>query len=298
MLTNDKYVLAMGELLIDAISSTQVDDLSQARYLNIHTGGSTANFCRYLKRCGTLGHIVAAVGEDGFGKILLEKVVQEGLETTHIHVTPKHFTSLIVVGRTAQTPDFIPYRDADKFIPAIDEDLLKNAAWLHTSSFALSAEPAQTNILRSIGKAVIFGVPASVDWNYSEKIWDSHEQALQIFRQLLNFNVSFKFSLDDVSRFWQHPDIDIPTALAYLEQVQAAFVCLTCGGDGVYYKNGQATTWEYAAVQPIKVQNATGAGDSFWAGYIHARLAGEENDSLAVGNAIRVASLKLQGLLV
>lgn len=298
MLTKDKYVLAIGELLIDAISSTQVDDLSQARYLNIHTGGSTANFCRYLKRCGTLAHIVAAVGQDGFGKILLEKVAQEGLETKYIHVTPQHFTSLIVVGRTPQTPDFIPYRNADKFIPAIDEDLLKNAAWLHTSAFALSAEPAQTNIMESIRKAVAYGVPVSVDWNFSDKIWASHEQASQIFRQLQQYNVSFKFSLDDVSRFWQKENIDGQEALTCLQEIQAAFVCLTCGGEGVYYKNAAQTTWAYATVQPIKVQNATGAGDSFWSGYIHARLAGELNDSLAIENAIRVASLKLQGLLV
>ena len=295
-MTTNKYVLAIGELLVDALSTEQVTDLSQAKQLNVHAGGSTANFCRYLRRCGTNAHIVSAIGNDGFGKILLHELEKDGLSTANIQQHAKHFTSLIIVARTAGTPDFIPYRDADKFIENIDSQLLQHAAWVHSTAFALSANPSRSSILSAFEQAHRLGVPVSVDWNYSDKIWANIAEAKSVLAYVQQFMPYLKFSLDDVSRYTGITNISIDQALEFLENLNASVICLTCGGDGVYYKD-KKSDWQFIAAQPIEVKNATGAGDSFWAGYVHAQLSGATVES-CVQNAVRVASLKLQGLLV
>lgn len=288
------YALAVGELLIDAISAETVESLAQARSLHLHAGGSTANFCRYLQRCGSKAQIVAAIGKDGFGQILLDKMQQDGLSTDHITQHEGRHTSLIVVGRTAHTPDFIPYRDADQYIQPLPHHLVTEAAWLHSTAFALSTIPARTHILQAFEQAANAGIRVSVDWNYSDKIWSRPEEARHVLERLQQYSLFLKFSLDDVSRYTRQPHLTPKEALHFIDRLRTSFVCLTCGADGVYFKCGDE--WQFRPSQRIEVKNATGAGDSFWAGFVHACMHGADMPA-AVENAIKTASLKLQGLL-
>ena len=289
-----KYVLAIGELLVDTITNVQVDDLSQAKYLNIHPGGSASNFCRYLSRCGTDSRLVASVGNDGFGKILLDKILLDGLSTAHISKVNDHNTSLIVVGRNSKTPDFIPYRDADRYITDVDKELISNASLLHTTAFSLSKDPAQTTIVEAFSEAHNQNIPVSVDWNYSEKIWASFDDGKRVFNQLQDYSPLLKFSMDDICRFLGQR-LSIQDALNFLSSVNANLVCLTCGAEGVFYRSAQVE-WRYLPAAKIVVENATGAGDAFWAGLIHAWVEQKEVEE-CVQEGINTASNKLQGKL-
>lgn len=288
----EKYVLAIGELLIDGITSLSVKDLSETVALNIHPGGSPGNFCRYLKRCGTNSIIVATVGNDGLGKILVQKVAKEGIDTTYINQKEAYNTSFIVVARTNGTPDFIAYRDADFHIDAISTKLIEQASILHTTAFALSKEPACINILDAFAKAHQMGIPVSVDWNYAVEIWGKQNNATQVFNQLQQYKPYFKFSLDDIERFTSKK-LNKEQAMEYLNSIQASAICLTCGSDGVYYKTGTDKNWSHLPAQKIEVKNATGAGDAFWSGFISA-INANATLTQAVERGVYIASIKLQ----
>lgn len=287
----EKYVLAIGELLIDGITALPVNDLSGASVLNLHAGGSTANFCRYLARCGTASHIVSSVGRDGFGKILLNKMTGEGIDTSHIAQQENRNTSFIAVARTPATPDFIAYRDADMHIPPVDPALIAQASLVHTTAFALSKEPARSNIMDALLQAHAQGIPVSVDWNYAPEIWGRDNDAMKVFQQLQQLDTYFKFSLDDVQRFTGR-EASKEDAMAFLHNIRSLATCLTCGKDGVYYKT-KGHDWSFVAARTIVVKNATGAGDAFWAGFISAVNAGQDV-AAGISRGIEVASLKLQ----
>lgn len=287
-----KYVLAIGELLIDGITTTAVDALAQATALNMHPGGSPGNFCRYLKRCHTPANIVATVGNDGLGQILLNKVQHEGIDTSLIHIHPEENTSFIVVARTNGTPDFIAYRHADRFIDTINTSVIQQAALLHTTAFALSKEPAQSNILRAFAHAHTLGIPVSVDWNYAVEIWGRNNHAQHVFQQLQQYAPYCKFSMDDIERF-TGSTCSIEEAKQFLSNVNATAICLTCGSEGVYYKSNQQSGWQFAAAEKITVRNATGAGDAFWAGFISG-IYRHMPVAQAVQRGVYVASMKLQ----
>ncbi|MDQ1087620.1 MULTISPECIES: carbohydrate kinase family protein [unclassified Siphonobacter] len=289
------YVLVIGELLIDAISCEYVDHLGQAASLSLHPGGSAANFCRFLHTYQVPTRLVAAVGQDGLGRQLIDHLQSIGLDTSYVATVAQHATSLIVVGRTKGTPDFIPYRGADAQIAPITDDLIEPAGLLHTSAFALSQQPARDTILQAFDKAAQRGIPVSIDWNYSEKIWANPEEARQTLEKLQMFKPLFKFSLDDVSRMTGEP-MSIVQAKVYLSNLQSNVVCLTCGGDGVWYKHAQED-WQYLPAQAISdIKDATGAGDAFWAGFVKAYL---RNSPLAicVQQGIDTASQRLRGIL-
>ena len=53
-------LLAIGELLVDAISTDFVADLSEATTLRVVAGGSPANLCRFVRQGGGQGSLQAA----------------------------------------------------------------------------------------------------------------------------------------------------------------------------------------------------------------------------------------------
>lgn len=289
-----KQVLAIGEALIDAVSTDFVTDLSMASQLELKPGGSPANFCRFLHQLGTTSQLVATVGKDGFAEIILRDLKQKQIDTGLIKISPNHRTSMIAVGKSKGTPDFIPYRDADLQIGRIDPAWYTNADLIHTTAFALSKEPAQTTILTALQRARQAGKQLSVDWNYSEKIWGYDNNASLIFKAVLSFQPILKFSLDDASRFLGKEQT-IESAKDFLANSPATVSCLTCGSEGVWFKTAKQD-WQHRQAPPVEVKDSTGAGDSFWAGFVHAWLQGQPIEE-AIQKALETAARRLRGEL-
>ncbi|CAA9248880.1 MAG: Fructokinase [uncultured Cytophagales bacterium] len=287
-------VLALGEALIDAVTTDFVTDLSEARTLGLHPGGSPANLCRFVRASGGAATLVAAVGRDGLGKILLDAMAAAGIDPKHVQQLAGHATSLIVVGRSRGTPDFIPYRDADRFLQPVDEALIAAAAVVHTTAFALSLAPARDTILDAFSKAHARGIAVSVDWNYAEPVWGTGNDAAEVFNQLMQYRPLLKVSLDDVQRFTgAAPTVE--AAKDYLRALPAVVTCLTCGAEGVWYReNGE--DWRHQPAEPVVVKDATGAGDAFWAGFLTARMAGQPTEG-CVQRGIATAARRLRGEL-
>ncbi len=287
-------VLAIGEALIDAVTTDFVTDLSEARTLGLHPGGSPANLCRFVRNCGGTATLVAAVGRDGMGKILLNAIAASGIATDYVQQLAGRATSLIVVGRSRGTPDFIPYRDADRFLQPVDEALIAAAAVVHTTAFALSQSPARDTILDAFKKAHARGVATSVDWNYAEPIWGPDNDAAAVFDQVMQYRPLLKVSLDDVARFTGKA-LNIEAAKDYLRELPAGITCLTCGAEGVWYKT-ESEDWRHRPAEPVVVKDATGAGDAFWAGFLAAWMEGQTPEN-CVQRGIATAARRLVGEL-
>lgn len=287
-------ILSVGELLIDVSTTEAVDGLSSAIHFEAKPGGSPANFASGCKKLGAEIMLVAAVGEDGFGKMLLHYIHDLGISTECIHRSPLHATSLIMIGNKGATPEFIPYRGADCYIEPVKDELISQSNLIHTTSFALSKSPAQYRILDAMQKAHASGKLVSIDWNYSLKIWGADNDAPAVFEQVMQYAPLIKLSLDDVERFWG-ADTDIHMAMNIVNGYHTTAACITCGSQGVWYRL-PGGSWEHRAAKPIEVIDPTGAGDSFWSGFITSYLNGEPIEH-CIDVAMETASLKLQDRL-
>ncbi len=284
-------ILAIGELLVDLITTDVVTELSETKSLKLKTGGSCGNFASFCKKQGTALTLIATVGRDGFGKIILESLVKDGVNTDNI-VQHKYLeTSVIIVGRSYGTPDFIPYRQADFNIASIPENLMVDSEIVHTTAFALSRQPAQANILSALEYAAGIGKTISLDWNYSLKIWGHDNNAQQIFGKIIDMMPLLKVSLDDVDRFWG-ANHSIENAKKILEKFYTTATCLTCGENGVWYRIGNEE-WKYKPVLPTNVIDVTGAGDAFWSGFVSSYIKKDTIDT-CVDNALYLAMLRLE----
>ncbi len=287
-------VLVIGELLIDMISTDFVEDLSGAKQFDVFPGGSPANFCRFLNALNVQTHLVASVGNDGMGKILISDLQKKKIDTSNIHIAEGKSTSIILVARSKGTPDFEPYRDADLYLDRIDNNLIDDAGIVHTSAFALSHDPARTEILNAFKKAFEKNKLISIDWNYAEKIWGANNNAADILELICTYNPLLKMSMDDVERFTKK-QLSVSEAKLFLDTLKTKACCLTCGSEGVWYKS-DTSNWQFEAATSVKVVDTTGAGDSFWAGFVCEYLK-SENMTNSVKSGIAIAAKKIQGKL-
>ena len=284
-------ILAIGELLVDLISSEVVSDLSETKSFNLKTGGSCGNFAIFCKKQNTPLTLIAAVGNDGFGKTILNSLQSDGVNIDYVFQHLYLETSVIIVGKSHNTPDFIPYRNADFNIDVIPENLIEESEIIHTTAFALSREPAQTNIFNALVFAHNAGKTISVDWNYALKIWGHDNNAQNIFEKIIEMKPLLKVSMDDADRFWGAEN-NIENAKKILERFVTKATCLTCGENGVWYRI-EKEEWKYKPVLPTNVIDVTGAGDAFWSGFVSSYIKNETVNS-CIDNALFMAKQRLE----
>jgi len=286
-------VLAIGELLADFISNDYTDSLANTHEFTMFQGGSPANLCANLKFLGKNAELVATVGADNIGTFLIQSLQKIGLGSTYIHQIHGIPTSLVLVGKSLNSPDFIAYRMADTHIEPIPGTLLLNAKIVHTSAFALSKNPAQQHILQALNIAKSLGNQVSCDWNFAPEIW-SPSTGQNIFEELCALHPLLKLSLDDFRRFTNNPTATAEQAISYLSQFHTTLTCLTCGSEGVWYTDHEKS-WHKQDAKPVSVVDATGAGDAFWAGFL-AEFSQSNNIHASVSNGINLAAQKIQQL--
>jgi sugar/nucleoside kinase (ribokinase family) len=283
-------VLAIGELLADIISSDYVERLSEVKGFEMHAGGSPANVCANLKWLGINSALISCVGQDTIGDFLIDKIRSSGLSTDQIHRSKQFPTSIVIVGRSRGTPDFIAYRSADAHLPEIDKNLINQTGIVHTCAFALSRNPSQHHILDALSHAVSQHKHISVDWNYAPSLWES--DGTLVFQKLCSMHPLLKVSMDDVSRFLQR-SVSMEEARSFLEKTGASVVCLTCGKDGVWFREKE-NDWQFAPAENVEeVKDTTGAGDAFWAGFLSAFVRDEPVEA-CVSKGVHVAAKKIQ----
>ena len=80
-------IIAVGELLIDLISTDYTEDFRSADTYQRLPGGSPANLAMNLARLGRDVGLVATVGQDDAGGLLIEAVKDAGVDTLSlIHI--------------------------------------------------------------------------------------------------------------------------------------------------------------------------------------------------------------------
>ncbi|MDJ0841668.1 MAG: carbohydrate kinase [Acidobacteriota bacterium] len=293
-------VLAVGELLVDLISTEPSSVLAEAERFQRFPGGSPANLTANLARLGRSAALVARVGNESLGRMLLDHLGEIGVHTEAIKTDPAAPTSIVLVTRTDRTADFIAWRTADIQIQAADIDnaLLEEARIYHTTCFALSREPARSSILDGARRAVEHGCRLSIDLNYAPSLWGDAEEARKIVADYCRRGALVKMSRDDVARLFQVDDAGADDTLARLHDWGAELICLTLGGDGCMVSWAGGRCRETLPARPVDVVDATGAGDAFWAGFLSAWLDDRDPVSCArAGTALAMLKLKTLGPL-
>ncbi len=264
-------LVTLGEALIDMISVEEADSLFDVTHFEKHQGGSPANICVNLAKLGGRAAFVGKTGIGAFGNYIKAELNKAGVITNYMVMDHRVHTSIVFVTRTQDTPDFEALRDADfRLEPKeLDEDAIRQAKVVHASIWPISREPFRTTVQRAFQIAQEMGKIISFDPNYSRQVWPNYREAFDIISDILSYTTITKPSLDDAQRLFEE-DLTPEAYIQRFHDMGPDIVVFTMGKKGMLLsQKGQIT---HIPAQRIKVVDATGAGDSFWAGFLMALL--------------------------
>jgi len=256
-------VVALGELLIDFTHvGTDGDGYPT---MAAHPGGAVANFLAAIAKFGGKCALMGKVGNDAFGKLLLDTLVKAGIETKGMVIDDSVFTTLAFVTLDESGDrefSFARKPGADTCIrfEELDLSLIDEAKVLHIGTLSLTDEPAKTATQKTIAYAKERGKLITFDPNLRKPLWrslnDAKEQMLWGLQRadvvkISDEEVEFLFGLG-VEEGARH----------ILEKFGVKLVFVTCGAEGCFYKNAKAEG-KVPSLTGIKVVDTTGAGDIF-----------------------------------
>jgi fructokinase len=292
-------LLAVGETLVDFISTRKSTSLRTAEEFHRFLGGQPANVSVYVSKLGARSRVLSMIGEDRFGEFLEESLQRHGVNTNYLLKTDLLPTTSIFLTRTTSVPDIQANRGADSLLSIHDtpEDLIKNARAVHTSCFALSKEPARSAVSRALRLAKKHQKIVSLDPNYNPRIWPDKEEAWEVLAQIMPYITIVKPSLED-ARLLFDPNLDESeleeACLQRFHELGADVVIITRSGGMVTVSNGERVD-QVGPLPLVKVDSVIGGSDAFWAGLLVAQLDGKSWDR-SVHFAHQIAALKLQNV--
>ena len=289
-------IISIGEVLIDFIGHEINTSINRTKDYHRFLGGSPTNVAVNAARLGLNSVLIATCGQDGLGDYAIRKLKSNNVNTNYIHKSEALPTSVIFVSKSTETPDFIPYRQADCEIieTQITTDLLQSAKVFHTTCFALSKNPARNTILEGAKKAKNLGLQLSIDINFSEKIWPNREEAKEILKEYLSNDPLVKLSEDDCYRLFATSKTE-DFIFDYFHTLGASTICLTKGKNGVALSDKKQGILFQEATFIQEIKDTTGAGDAFWTGFLFAQLL-EKNLEESITIAQKLAAIKLQNV--
>ena len=256
-------VVALGELLIDF--ATISADGAGYPTMAAHPGGAPANFLAALAKFGSSTALLGKVGTDTFGKLLTGTLQKAGIETRGLVAAEDVFTTLAFVtfdetGDREFAFSRKPGADTCLRFEELELGLIDEARVFHFGTLSLTDEPARSATYRAVAYAKSRGKLITYDPNLRKPLWNDLDECRQQLLWGLSQADVVKISDEEVEfLFGLEP---VAGAAHILENFGVKLVFVTCGADGCWFQNAQASGW-IPALNDIKVIDTTGAGDIF-----------------------------------
>lgn len=296
-------IACIGECMLELRHRTETE-------LILAWGGDTLNtalyLARLLRRSDMRVTYVTALGDDRYSEAMITGWQAEDIDTELVVRLPGRLPGLYAI-RTDSSGErqFFYWRSAaaasdllrDERNERIEQGLA-NCDLVYLSGITLSIlDPDQRRTLSGIlerlrdrGARIVF------DSNYRPRSWREPDEARQSFGDVLALSHCALVTFEDEAAL--HGDADPIVTADRLHQAGPAEAVVKQGAHGCF-----VSTASYRGNVPAesvdKVVDTTAAGDSFNAGYLAARLTGEEPASAAAfANRVAARVVSYQGAVI
>jgi len=256
-------VIALGELLIDftmAGKSEQDNNLFEAC-----PGGAVSNVLAILNKLGKKTAFIGKVGNDQFGLLLKNTLLETGINTEGLYLDETVNTTLAFVHTMPDGDrDFSFYRNpgADMMLneDEIKESFITQGKVLHFGTLSMTHEGVRKATKKALKIAKEAGLLISFDPNLRPPLWSNLELAKKQMEYGMNYCDILKIA-DNEIRFLTGFD-DYDEGIKYLQdKYHIPLILLTLGKDGsrAYYQQMRVEVPGFA----VNAIETTGAGDTF-----------------------------------
>jgi 2-dehydro-3-deoxygluconokinase len=259
-------------------------------------GGDTSNTVIAAARSGRRTGYFTGIGNDAFGRALLELWRSEGVDASHVKVDASAPTAVYFVTHGANGHEFSYRRTGSAAsrigIADLPHDYIKSARILHVSGISQAiSNSAADAVFAAIDIAKRAGVLISYDSNLRLQLWPL-ARARAIIHEAMRYADIALPGLDDAQRL---TGLSEPDAIAdFYLRLGAKIVALTLGKSGSLV----ATEAERLLVPSISVAavDATAAGDTYDGAFLAEYLASSDPFQAArYANAAAALSTKGYG---
>jgi sugar/nucleoside kinase (ribokinase family) len=228
-------------------------------------GGSGTIFACGAARLGLRVAFVGKVGDDVFGRFMVDALNLRGIDTSGVVRDPVIKTGLTVILSRGHDRAMLTYAGTIGALryDEIDLDIFSLARHVHMGSYFL-LESLLPDVPRLFAEAQHRGLTVSLDTNYDPaERWDS---GLEETLRHVDIFLPNETELTRITR-----TSDWRAGLAKAAQT-VPIVVAKLGHEGAAVQQGNH--FAHLPVLPVTVVDTTGAGDSFDAGFVYGYLAG------------------------
>lgn len=294
---NPLDVITIGEAMAMFVA-TETGDLAAADKFVKRVAGAELNVATGLARLGLKVGWVSRVGNDSFGRYVLQQLAKEQIDSRGVTTDERFATGFQLKSKVEDGTDPIVeyFRKGSAAshlsVEDFNEDYFSSARHLHLSGVAAALSATSLELLNHTAKAMkAKGKTISFDPNLRPVLWKSEAEMVKQLNQLA-------FQAD-----WVLPGVKegviltgqkTPEAIAdfYLER-GVKTVVLKTGADGAWFKTSGGEKGAVPAVRVDNVVDTVGAGDGFAVGVISALLEGKSLQH-AVSRGNKIGSLAIQ----
>ncbi len=264
-------VLCIGEALIDFVSRERGATLVTATQYAAATGGAPANVAAGLARLGRRARLIATVGDDVFGRKILNDL--EAVDVIcALRMDPDHFTTLAFVKQGAEGDRDFQFSSGahDYLLPEQIDRRLRTAG----ARAALRLDqPAHARFARRDAEsdrlAKEAGVMTSCDPNWRADLWPDQNAGRAAMCEAISLADILKISDADLCFLSPECGTDYGPALDAVG-FRGQLAAVTLGANGAWYRAGDRTG--QVPTPHVQVVETTGAGDAFTATLIDSLL--------------------------
>ena len=267
-------VLSLGIYVVDVLGRPidqfpEKGKLALFDELGIHTGGCANNTAIALTRLGISAGAMGKVGTDAFGDLILQGLVDNGVDTSGMQQDPSSSTSFTFVAVASDGErTFYHYIGANGELCEADLDweVIKRAKILHIAGALVMPRfdgAPMANVLR---KAKSLGITTSLDTAY-----DATGKWLETLEPCLSYVDMFMPSIVEAQHLSGISDArEIAQFLRRRYGIHT--IVIKMGENGSYASTPEAE--RFAPAYPVDVVDATGAGDAYVAGFLAGTIMG------------------------
>lgn len=292
-------VITIGEAMVLFAAQTP-GHLEDVTAFNRSTAGAELNVAIGLARLGLRVGYLSRVGQDSFGRHVLNALTREGIDHQHVAVDAQHPTGFMLKSRSndGSDPQIEYFRRGSAAsrmqVGELQPQYCASARHLHlTGIFVGVSANTRELVFELAARAHQAGQSISFDPNLRPALWPSKAEMTDCMNQLA--------ALSD----WVLPGLEEGRLLTGQQSAEGiADFYLAHGAKGVVIKLGAAGAYfataaergQVPGVKVARVVDTVGAGDGFAAGVVSGLLEGlSPADATARGNAIGARVVQFPG---
>ena len=288
-------LVSLGECLVEM--TRRPDGAYQASI-----AGDVFNAAFYASRLGLRCGMITAVGDDLFTPMLVERIVSERIDMSHVRRLSARRNGLYFIEHDAWGERAFHYwREGSAATETLAHaDLARTASYIHGAHFLLItgvslAVMKEPDRLRELLERVDGRTTIVFDGNYRPRLWGgAHEYQFRV-ETILPFVDVYLPSREDLETAYRGRDVIEPLRAAAEAGVQTIVMKDSSNGCAILV-DGELR--RIAAIEGVHVVDSTGAGDAFDAGVIAGLLRGATLEhACELGQAVAARALMVPGAI-